>query len=69
MTNEASRWWLTPSIPAHRRQSETSGFKASLLYKVSSRKAKATQTNPVSKIKHNKTNQTKRPMTQLDGLK
>jgi hypothetical protein len=36
-----------------------SEFKASLVYRVSSRTAKATQRNPVSKTKQNKTKQNK----------
>jgi hypothetical protein len=36
-----------------------SEFKASLVYRVSSRTARATQTNPVSKTKQNKTKQNK----------
>jgi hypothetical protein len=41
------------------RDRQISEFKASLVYKVSSRTAKATQRNPVSK-KQKKTNQTKK---------
>ena len=37
------------------RQADLSEFKASLIYKVSSRTARATQTNPVTKIQKNKT--------------
>jgi hypothetical protein len=42
------------------RGREISEFKASLGYKVSSSTARATQRNPVSKTKQNKTKQTKR---------
>jgi hypothetical protein len=50
-------WWPTPLIPALGRQ--ISEFEASLVYKVSSRTARATQRNPVSKTKQNKTKQNK----------
>jgi hypothetical protein len=43
-------WWCTPLIPALRRQ-RISEFEASLVYKVSSRTARAIQRNPVSKTK------------------
>jgi hypothetical protein len=48
----ARQWWHTPLIPALRRQRpwELSEFKASLVYRVSSRTARVTQRNPVSKI-------------------
>ena len=43
-------WWCTPLIPALGRQRQVnSEFKASLVYKVSSRTARATQRNSVSK--------------------
>jgi hypothetical protein len=48
-------WWCTPLIPALGRQ--ISEFKASLVYKVSSRTAKATQRNPVLEKKKPKTKQ------------
>jgi hypothetical protein len=41
------------------RGRQISEFKVSLAYKVSSRTAKATQRNPVSKEKQNKTKQNK----------
>ena len=45
----------------------TSEFEASLVYRVSSRRTRATQRNPVSKKKQNKTKtkskQTKKPIT------
>jgi hypothetical protein len=41
------------------RGRQISEFKASLVYKVSSRTARATQRNPVSKNKQNKTKQNK----------
>jgi hypothetical protein len=52
---EAKQWWCTPIIPALGRQSrQISEFKASLVYKVSSRTARAIQRNPVSKKQTNK---------------
>jgi hypothetical protein len=52
-------WWCTPLIPALGRQRQViSEFKASLVYKVSSRIARAIQRNPVLKNKNKKqTNQ------------
>ena len=41
-----------PLIPALKREASGSEFKTSLVYKVSSRTAKATQRNPVSNKKH-----------------
>jgi hypothetical protein len=58
----AGQWWRTPLIPALRRQSSggrgrrISEFEASLVYRVSSRTARATQRNPVSKNKNKQTN-------------
>jgi hypothetical protein len=50
-----ARWWrCTPLIPALGRG--ISEFEASLVYKVSSRTARATQRNPVKKPKTNKKN-------------
>jgi hypothetical protein len=44
------RWWRTPLIPALRRQRQAiSEFEDSLVYRVSSRTARATQRIPVSK--------------------
>jgi hypothetical protein len=46
----AGQWWCTLLIPAHGRQKQwISEFKASLVYRVSSRTARATQRKPVSK--------------------
>jgi hypothetical protein len=46
----AGQWWHTPLIPALGRQA-VSEFEASLVYRMSSRTARATQRNPVSKKK------------------
>jgi hypothetical protein len=49
-------WWHTPLIPAL-REAEAGGFlsfKVSLVYRVSSRTARATQRKPVSKKKKKK---------------
>jgi hypothetical protein len=43
-----------PFIPALERGRHISEFKASLVYRVSSRTARATQRNPVSKKKNKK---------------
>jgi hypothetical protein len=58
------QWWHTPLIPALGRERQViSEFEASLVYRESSRTARATQRNPVSKkktkTKHNKTKQNK----------
>jgi len=44
-------WWHMSLIPAPRRQRQVDlfGFKVSLIYKVSSRTARATLRNPTSK--------------------
>jgi hypothetical protein len=51
-------WWPTPLIPAlglgRGRGRRISEFEASLVYKVSSRTARAIQRNPVSKNKKTK---------------
>jgi hypothetical protein len=48
---EAEQWWPMPLIPALRRQRQEGlcEFTASLVYRVSSRIARTTQRNPVSK--------------------
>jgi hypothetical protein len=49
----AGQWWSTPLIPAGGGR-QISEFQASLVYRVSSRTARATQRNPVSKKKKKK---------------
>jgi hypothetical protein len=50
MTLCAGQWWRTPLIPAlGGRGRQIFEFEASLVYKVSSRTARAIQRNPVSK--------------------
>jgi hypothetical protein len=51
-------WWRMPPIPALGRQ--ISEFKASLVYRVSSRTARATQRNPVTKKKKKTTKERER---------
>jgi hypothetical protein len=50
------QWWHAPLTPALGRQRQTylCEFKASLVYRVNSRKAKATWRNPVSEKNKNK---------------
>jgi hypothetical protein len=47
-------WWCTPLIPGGRGR-RISEFEANLVYRVSSRTARATQRNPVSKNKNKQT--------------
>jgi hypothetical protein len=52
-TGYSQAWWCMPLILALGRQRQAmSEFEASLVYKVSSRTARATQRNPVSKKKN-----------------
>jgi hypothetical protein len=60
----ARRWWRTPLIPALEnlggRGRRISEFEASLVYKVSSRTARATRRNPVSKNQKKKKKEKKK---------
>ena len=67
----ARRWWHTPliSTPEAGRGRQISEFKASLVYKVSSRTASAIQRNHVLKNQNQPTNQTnKQKLTRLFPL-
>jgi uncharacterized membrane protein len=58
-------WWRMPLIPALVRQKQAiSEFKASLVYRVSSRTARATQRNPVSKNQKTKKKKKKKTKKQ-----
>jgi hypothetical protein len=56
MNKEAGRWWCIPLTPAleRQRQVDLCEFEASLVYRVSSRTARATQRNPAKETKQNK---------------
>jgi hypothetical protein len=57
------QWWCTPVIPAlGSRSRQISEFEASLVYRVSSRTARATQRNPVSKKQKQEQTNKKRMM-------
>jgi hypothetical protein len=54
------QWWLAPLIPAlGGRSRQISEFKASLVYRVSSRTVRAIQRNPVSKKQNKNKNKNK----------
>jgi hypothetical protein len=56
----AGQWWHTPLIKAlGGRGRQISEFEASVVYRVSSRTARATQRNPVSKSKQTNKNKNK----------
>ena len=61
LTVLAGQWWHVHLIPSPRRQrhAELCEFKASLVYRARCRIARATQRNPASKKKKNKTNKQK----------
>ena len=50
----ARQWWCKPLVPAleRQRQAEFLEFEASLIYRVSSTTARATQRNTISKKKY-----------------
>jgi hypothetical protein len=50
------------------RGRQLSEFEASLVYRVSSRTARATQRNPVSKPNHNKTNLKKKKKSMIESM-
>jgi hypothetical protein len=54
-THKRKEWWHTPLIPALGRQADFYDFEANLVYRVSSRTARATQRNPVSNNNNNNT--------------
>ena len=65
----AGQWWHTPLIPTlgRKRYMDLCGFKASLLYRVSSRAARTTQGNPVSKNQKEKKKERKREREKEEG--
>jgi hypothetical protein len=63
----AQQWWRTPLIPALGRQRQAE-FEASLVYRVSSRTARAIQRNPVSKNKTKTTTTTKNREGNIFGM-
>jgi hypothetical protein len=64
--NKAGQWWHTPLIPTlGGRGRRISEFEASLVYRVSSRTARATQRNPVSKKP--KEEKQKNPLSCIEG--
>ena len=56
MPSQAGRWWLPPLNPALKAEAGGSESKVGLVYRVSSRTARATQRNPVleNQTKQNK---------------
>jgi hypothetical protein len=61
LENSGRAWWCRPLIPAlGGRGRRISEFKTSLVYRVSSRTARATQRNPVSKNKQTNKNKNKK---------
>jgi hypothetical protein len=63
---ELTQWWHTPLIPGLERQRHVDlcEFKASLVYRASSRAVKGTQRNSVLKIQPNQTQPINQPTKQ-----
>ena len=64
------QWWHTPLIPAlgRPRQADLCEFEASLVYRVSSRTARDTQRNPVSKNQNKETKKNKTALSHMQSL-
>jgi hypothetical protein len=60
----ARQWWFTPLTLALGRQRQVDEFKVSLVYRVSSKTARATQRNPVWEKQTSKTEITNKQTNQ-----